>query len=107
MIRKSRFLNHTTVCKEKCHGGVIYLSISSVEVDACIFSNNTLEQGKPLVITYGGVLGSYKGNFTIKWSTFTYNKAVFGGVLHCTYCCLLYTSPSPRDATLSRMPSSA
>ena len=24
----------------------------------------------------------------------------------CT-CCLLYTSPSPRDATLSRMPSSA
>ena len=25
----------------------------------------------------------------------------------CTYSCLLYTSPSPRDATLSRMPSSA
>ena len=24
-----------------------------------------------------------------------------------TRCCLLYTSPSPRDATLSRMPSSA
>ena len=24
-----------------------------------------------------------------------------------TMCCLLYTSPSPRDATLSRMPSSA
>ena len=25
----------------------------------------------------------------------------------CLGCCLLYTSPSPRDATLSRMPSSA
>ena len=25
----------------------------------------------------------------------------------CAYACLLYTSPSPRDATLSRMPSSA
>ena len=25
----------------------------------------------------------------------------------CDYLCLLYTSPSPRDATLSRMPSSA
>ena len=24
-----------------------------------------------------------------------------------SHCCLLYTSPSPRDATLSRMPSSA
>ena len=32
-----------------------------------------------------------------------------GGVwgLERGYCCLLYTSPSPRDATLSRMPSSA
>ena len=27
--------------------------------------------------------------------------------LACVYACLLYTSPSPRDATLSRMPSSA
>ena len=26
---------------------------------------------------------------------------------HMDYLCLLYTSPSPRDATLSRMPSSA
>ena len=33
-----------------------------------------------------------------------------GGCSGCagaTYTCLLYTSPSPRDATLSRMPSSA
>ena len=29
---------------------------------------------------------------------------VFNG---CTYTCLLYTSPSPRDGLLSRMPSSA
>ena len=28
-------------------------------------------------------------------------------IVHCVYTCLLYTSPSPRDATLSRMPSSA
>ena len=27
--------------------------------------------------------------------------------LQCIKICLLYTSPSPRDATLSRMPSSA
>ena len=34
---------------------------------------------------------------------------VRSSVLHLYYynCCLLYTSPSPRDATLSRMPSSA
>ena len=29
------------------------------------------------------------------------------GTLQGMYICLLYTSPSPRDATLSRMPSSA
>ena len=33
------------------------------------------------------------------------DKARFGGTLLTS--CLLYTSPSPRDATLSRMPSSA
>ena len=30
-----------------------------------------------------------------------------GGVVSTLIDCLLYTSPSPRDATLSRMPSSA
>ena len=30
-----------------------------------------------------------------------------GSGLYMYTCCLLYTSPSPRDATLSRMPSSA
>ena len=29
------------------------------------------------------------------------------GFFECRMACLLYTSPSPRDATLSRMPSSA
>ena len=38
--------------------------------------------------------------FSWQWLLLHQNKKVF-------YCCLLYTSPSPRDATLSRMPSSA
>ena len=33
-------------------------------------------------------------------------KLVYAIATH-THACLLYTSPSPRDATLSRMPSSA
>ena len=32
---------------------------------------------------------------------------VWQNPVRCTFTCLLYTSPSPRDATLSRMPSSA
>ena len=35
----------------------------------------------------------------------SYNEAY--GVMDEIMSCLLYTSPSPRDATLSRMPSSA
>ena len=37
------------------------------------------------------------------------NKAVLvvNTASYCGFTCLLYTSPSPRDATLSRMPSSA
>ena len=35
------------------------------------------------------------------------NLAWFFFLYHLLYDCLLYTSPSPRDATLSRMPSSA
>ena len=36
--------------------------------------------------------------------TIPYKKLVME---YCSYICLLYTSPSPRDGLLSRMPSSA
>ena len=39
------------------------------------------------------------GNIGIEYLIFKYRLNI--------YSCLLYTSPSPRDATLSRMPSSA
>ena len=38
------------------------------------------------------------------WTVFLINAVVSALA---SYGCLLYTSPSPRDATLSRMPSSA
>ena len=37
----------------------------------------------------------------------SYNKLIKKGKSSDYVICLLYTSPSPRDATLSRMPSSA
>ena len=37
----------------------------------------------------------------------TYRWDINGLLKEVTRACLLYTSPSPRDATLSRMPSSA
>ena len=48
---------------------------------------------------FGGGLVS-AGNLTLMHTTVQSNTAQYGG-------CLLYTSPSPRDGLLSRMPSSA
>ena len=45
--------------------------------------------------TFRNPEGSPERNTNFKWSYKVFNN------------CLLYTSPSPRDATLSRMPSSA
>ena len=52
-------------------------------VDVTVFRNRT-----PLVVQHYGIVGH-------------------GTVSYPSRICLLYTSPSPRDATLSRMPSSA
>ena len=35
------------------------------------------------------------------------DKLIYNETINALKACLLYTSPSPRDATLSRMPSSA
>ena len=40
-------------------------------------------------------------------SVWTEFSSLFPATLELSMACLLYTSPSPRDATLSRMPSSA
>ena len=67
---------------------------------------------------------SYGGDATVKrpelnkevsdqdWDNFVYNRKSLRGKhkelwQHISGCCLLYTSPSPRDRTRSRMPSSA
>ena len=44
---------------------------------------------------------AYDGSKQITWSETLAGEKAFN------HTCLLYTSPSPRDATLSRMPSSA
>ena len=76
----------------------IVLSGCKKEKDACYYSFPTEEESlekikyAPLVVTVDiKEDGSLKGKQT-SWKD-------------CP--CLLYTSPSPRDATLSRMPSSA
>ena len=49
-----------------------------------------------------GILQPIPRDFSVE-----YIKTVYEYLCEKDYFCLLYTSPSPRDATLSRMPSSA
>ena len=80
------------------------------------FYNNTVSSILPLAptLTGPGIITSWEvnGSLPTGLNLGSTNGTIWGipEVLQLnpvTYTCLLYTSPSPRDATLSRMPSSA
>ena len=86
-----------------------------------LFGWNSTEENpqvKAVVSLYGYKVGSAQknsqkketkdddGNVTKSWTEYSYTNNATGLATLYVYC-LLYTSPSPRDATLSRMPSSA
>ena len=111
-------------------GGSTTIDTSATGNDAEINISGTVDNGQALVIKSGGgavVIGNKIGAGTAL-SALTINASasdtssgtitlsndigdtVAAGVTGITKIgntCLLYTSPSPRDATLSRMPSSA
>ena len=79
-------------------GGVGNYLISG-EISYEILGNNTeyVNDGETLMIDLN--------TNNIEWTTD--NRNVVGVLVTLTYSCLLYTSPSPRDLAVSRMPSSA
>ena len=54
----------------------------------------------------GGLMTGGEESVVRTWQAFLINTVFWGGIAHAGVC-LLYTSPSPRDGLLSRMPSSA
>ena len=55
-----------------------------------------------------GLIGNYHGNSRIQFSTRSQWTNINNAFeTYSFFSCLLYTSPSPRDRTRSRMPSSA
>ena len=89
--------------------GVIEASLDAGSFDTFILSDGMIGQslvdafGKDLSKSFGSLPGS-----TGKGAGIFAEVAKAGGVeASGPYTCLLYTSPSPRDRTRSRMPSSA
>ena len=64
------------------------------------YKNNSMQHGKETNKSTSRVIHPWLINILLK-------KLADRVALNLTTTCLLYTSPSPRDATLSRMPSSA
>ena len=98
-IDRSLFLNSAA----QRSSGVLYAANqSTITINDTKYSNNTAGTG-------GGVINVESGTkVRISNSHFNSNFAGNAAVLLIQLeACLLYTSPSPRDATLSRMPSSA
>ena len=89
------------------HGGL------SLDNTTRAYLNNCKFQG---IYASGGADVSTSKGVTVRSTTalpceyITFSQCQFTGfarLIDFSYDCLLYTSPSPRDATLSRMPSSA
>ena len=77
-------------------------------VKYCVANKCPIDENACAYAADGGeleVLKYLREEVKAPWDKHTANRAAANGHLH--ILCLLYTSPSPRDATLSRMPSSA
>ena len=68
-----------------------------------VFTIGTLNVGDTAILTLSGTVDVGQGGNTITNIT----TAATGDQMDPSTVCLLYTSPSPRDRTRSRMPSSA
>ena len=81
---------------------VLNSSFPTVDVHILIIDDTIQEDNKTFIIT----LTLLMSGVVVDLNTSTIEITIVDDDTH-SEDCLLYTSPSPRDATLSRMPSSA
>ena len=97
--------------------GPTYLVIKKGEHGALLFDKENVFSAPALPLaevydptgagdTFAGAFAGYLAQ-TDDISFENLKRAIIHGSAMASFCCLLYTSPSPRDRTRSRMPSSA
>ena len=82
----------------------VMISFSRLGQQKLQFKIDGLNDTTVFLARYFGEKLYYADTTISKNETVIFNKKVLVGGI---YACLLYTSPSPRDRSLSRMPSSA
>ena len=100
------YTDPVTGCSQSVDQDVSIFDLPSVGLD--IPQNQLCETAETIMITAGAPSGGNYSGPGLTGNEFDPASAGIGfHTITYTYTCLLYTSPSPRDATLSRMPSSA
>ena len=93
-------------------GGLLYTYASGTTTQQATYTNSSgaVANSNPIVLDASGrtpqeiwLLNGYSYKFVLQTSA----SVQIGSYDGIPYTCLLYTSPSPRDRTRSRMPSSA
>ena len=80
---------------------IAYIGMMSILLAFLLETRNVLHSKQPLylfLMAFGSGLLGVRAFLIDEWAFL---------VLEVVWCCLLYTSPSPRDRQKSRMPSSA
>ena len=88
----------------KLGGGVCLEVGAKIYILKLEYSSTVLQEWNQRIFSFSSNSADYGGAVYITDDT---NSATCASTSYKIYSCLLYTSPSPRDATLSRMPSSA
>ena len=77
------------------------ITIGIITTSSLAYGQCSSVGGKTPIAIKGELIGHLDIKYVVVQSSYP------GGAIELSKFCLLYTSPSPRDATLSRMPSSA
>ena len=88
---------------------ILFLFSSEVLAQSLSISGKVIDKNSQEPVIGASVLieGTSNGTITDLDGNFMLSNVPSKGNLVVSYICLLYTSPSPRDRTRSRMPSSA
>ena len=85
-INSSIFIDHSTACKKKCFGGLIFVNNSNAFINHCSFLKTIFNHSQPLQLTRGGVIACFGSSISFEFGDFHMNFAYMGAVIESRHC---------------------